>query len=130
MEIPTPSMDPGAYTAQLEDLERDALELQSALEGVRGTAESPDGLVQATTSGRGELIELILDPRIYRTADAEALAQDITKTIQEATTRAQEQVYAKARRGLFPAGTDPETVDLEFDAFLEHVRQAKGNPAP
>jgi DNA-binding protein YbaB len=124
------SIDPGAYTAGMEQLERDALELQRALDEVRGEAESADGLVHATTNGRGELIELFLDPRIYRTADAGALAADITTTIQAAVVQAQADVLQASKASLFPPGKDPAEIDLEFDALLEHVRKAKGDLAP
>lgn len=124
------SFDPGAYTAGMEQLERDALELQRALDEVRGEAESADGLVHATTNGRGELIDLFLDPRIYRTADAGALAADIMSTIQAAVVQAQADVLQASKASLFPPGKDPAEIDLEFDALLEHVRKAKGDPTP
>ncbi|MGW6282660.1 YbaB/EbfC family nucleoid-associated protein [Kribbella sp. NPDC055071] len=124
------SFDPGAYTAGMEQLERDALELQRALDEVRGEAESADGLVHATTNGRGELIDLFLDPRIYRTADAGALAADIRSTIRAAVVQAQADVLQASKASLFPAGKDPAEIDLEFDALLEHVRTAKGELTP
>jgi DNA-binding protein YbaB len=123
-------VDPGAYTAGLEALERDARALQRALQDARGVADAADGLVQATVSGRGELIELVLDPRIYRVQDSEALAADITAAIREAAGQAQEEVLAKARRLLLPPGQDPATVDLEFDPFLDHLRRARGSSTP
>jgi DNA-binding protein YbaB len=123
-------VDPGAYTAGLEALERDARELQRALQDARGVADAADGLVQATVSGRGELIELVLDPRIYRTQDSEALAADITAAIREAAGQAQEEVLAKARRLLLSPGQDPATVDPEFDPLLDHLRRARGSSTP
>jgi DNA-binding protein YbaB len=123
-------VDPGAYTAGLEALERDARELQRALQDARGVADAADGLVQATVSGRGELIELVLDPRIYRTQDSVALAADITAAIREAAGQAQEEVLAKARRLLLSSGQDPATVDPEFDPFLDHLRRARGSSTP
>jgi DNA-binding protein YbaB len=123
-------VDPGAYTAGLEALERDAHELQRALQDARGVADAADGLVQATVSGRGELIELVLDPRIYRVQDSGGLAADITAAIREAACQAQEEVLAKARRLLLSPGQDPATVDLEFDPFLDHLRRARGSSTP
>lgn len=128
--MPRGSVDPGAYTAGLEALERDARELQRALQDARGVADAADGLVQATVSGRGELIELVLDPRIYRTQDSVALAADITAAIREAAGQAQEEVLAKARRLLLSSGQDPATVDPEFDPFLDHLRRARGSSTP
>ena len=123
------SIDPGAFTAGLEELERDARQLQRVLSELRTTAESGDGLIQATVGGRGELIALELDPRIYREADSEALAADIMATIKAAATRAQEQLLTHVKK-LLPANIDPGTVDVEFDPLLAEIGRLNGRPNP
>jgi DNA-binding protein YbaB len=77
---------------QYERLRSGMDELQRRLAETRVTAESDDGLVRATVGPRGQLIELTLDPRVYREGDADALGRKITKTVQRATERSVEQV--------------------------------------
>jgi DNA-binding protein YbaB len=73
------------YESQHEQLRINLESLQQSLEEVAETAHSSDGLIAATIGARGELKELVLDPRIYRTTDATALATAITETIHAAT---------------------------------------------
>lgn len=105
------------------DLERfrdGLLEVRRKLADVRATAESDDGLVEVTVGGRGELLELALDPRVYRNTDARALADDILATVRRAAGKARDQVYALTRDSL-PPHTDPARVDLEFDPALRRL---------
>jgi DNA-binding protein YbaB len=77
--------------SDLADFERMS-ELGSAvyggLEKVRVTTDSADGLVTVVVGGRGEVLELELDPRIYHAQDARALAAKILETIQAACEEA------------------------------------------
>lgn len=52
------------------------------------TADSPDGLISATMSGRGELRDLWLDSRALRDQDSRALAAAIAATINAAAADA------------------------------------------
>ena len=97
--------------------------IQRKLAEVRATAESDDGLVNAVVGGRGEVIRLDLDPRIYRTADSDALAKAITGTIHRAVARAQAEVFTLVRPFL-PADATPKTADLDFDPFLTSLDRA------
>jgi DNA-binding protein YbaB len=86
---------------------RDGLRtVQERLEDVRVTVESDDGLIVATLGGRGELLTLDLDPRIYRTPDSRALATAITATIRRAREQVAERAAALTRHALRP-GDDP-----------------------
>ncbi|GAA4635962.1 hypothetical protein GCM10023196_083730 [Actinoallomurus vinaceus] len=51
-------------------------------------ARSEDGLVKVRALGTGEIIGLELDPRIYRTPNADELAATIVRTIQKAASGA------------------------------------------
>jgi DNA-binding protein YbaB len=96
-------------------------ELQQRLAGLRVSAHSEDGYVRATVGPRGQLVELKLDPRVYRDPDAEALARKITKTVQQATERASEQVQQMVS-GYLPAGS--ATVDfLKDNSFATLMRR-------
>jgi DNA-binding protein YbaB len=111
---------------------RDGLRtVQEWLVDVRVTAESDDGLIRVTVSGRGELLDLDLDPRIYRTPDSRALATAITATVREAKRRAAERAAVHTRRVLAPAGEPagkPAGIpgrdtggDPAFDPLLRHL---------
>ncbi len=64
------------------------------LTDVKATAWSRDGLVKASVNGRGKLIELFLDSRIFRNTDSVALARDIVDAMHRAGELAAEHVSA------------------------------------
>ena len=68
------------------------------------TAESDDGHVRATVGPRGQLVKLVLDPRVYREPSAESLASKITATVQRATTKSVEEVQ-QLLAGYLPPGS-------------------------
>lgn len=53
---------------------------------VEATATSPDGLISATVDGRGRLVDLWLDERVYRAPDSKAFSRMVIDTIQAAAT--------------------------------------------
>lgn len=67
-------------------------DMQERLAGLAVTAESPDGLVRVTVGPRGQLIDLGLDPEIYRRGDADELARTILRTVEQAVTKTTAQV--------------------------------------
>ncbi|MCT2586302.1 YbaB/EbfC family nucleoid-associated protein [Actinophytocola gossypii] len=69
-----------------------------AIAEVEASADSPDGLVTATVNGGGELVELELDPRIYREHDTRALATRIRAAVGEAHALAGQRVRAVYER--------------------------------
>lgn len=103
-----------------ERLAEDIRVLRHALEETRETADSADGLVAATVDGHGKLVELWLDPRIYRAPDTTALAATISDTIAEAVRLAEEKVFAAVAKFL-PADATAESADLRFDPFLHQL---------
>lgn len=118
-------VSPEGLTSDLEQLERDARALRKALDDVRATGEAADGLVVATVNGRGELVELTLDPRIYRAQDSDALAADVLAAVRQGASRATEEVVRAAKR-LLPESATAENTDVMFDPFLHQVGRAKG----
>ncbi|GAA2843959.1 YbaB/EbfC family nucleoid-associated protein [Crossiella cryophila] len=94
--------------------------LRAGMRDITGTADSPDGLISATVGARGELLELELNPRVYRQPDSELLAADIVETIQRAVAAAQREVFELVKEFL-PTDADPATTDLDFDPFLHSV---------
>ena len=115
-----------ALLGKLEEIERDAQRIRQAVMDSTGTAESTDGLIEATVGAHGELLDLVLDPRIYRTQDADALAAQIRAAVNEAGRDAQE----KLRRDLTPQlpRTGPGAGRLTFESLLRQFGQLDDRP--
>lgn len=112
--------------SDLDALRREVGELRTALDETRETATSDDGLITATAGGRGELVELELDPRIYREQDSTVLAAGIVETVRRAAERAQRKAIEAAGPQLLGPGADPESIDVEFEPFLRELARATG----
>ncbi|AEH07789.1 MULTISPECIES: YbaB/EbfC family nucleoid-associated protein [Protofrankia] len=70
--------------SELPNLQRRMLE-------VTGQAWSDDRMIKAVVGARGHLIELEIDPRVYRRPDSKALAATIVATVRSATEDAKRQ---------------------------------------
>lgn len=106
--------------AEYEQLAEDVRVLRRTIEATRETADSADGTVAATVDGHGVLVELWLDPRIYRSPDSAALAATITDTIRQAVRQAEERVFAAAAKFL-PDDATFETTDVRLDPLLHQL---------
>jgi DNA-binding protein YbaB len=106
--------------AEYERIGEQVRALRDGIDDVRATAYSDDGLVTAVVNGRGELLDLELDPRVYRDQDSAALAGTIRATVRKAAADACRET-ADLARGLLPAGGD---VDPLFDPAL-HVLESE-----
>ncbi|MFI7677946.1 YbaB/EbfC family nucleoid-associated protein [Actinophytocola sp. NPDC049390] len=113
-------MDERGIIAGYEQLAEDVRVLQRVIAETRETADSADGLVAATVDGHGRLVELWLDPRVYRTPDSVSLATTIADTVRAAVRQADERVFAAARKFL-PENATAETADLTLDPFLHQL---------
>lgn len=82
----------GNLRTQFEGLVERGPDLARQARGVTGSATSSDGLITATVDARGQLVQLDIDPRIYRRPDSRELADSIVETIKVAAGDAQEQV--------------------------------------
>jgi DNA-binding protein YbaB len=63
-------------------------EMQQRALAVTGTAWSSDRLVKAVVGPRGQLVDLEIDPRVYRNPNSKALAALIVATVREAVEEA------------------------------------------
>ncbi|WP_340683434.1 YbaB/EbfC family nucleoid-associated protein [Amycolatopsis coloradensis] len=111
--------------ADYERLAEDVRAMQERMAGIRATADSGDGLISVTVGGAGELIELWLDPRVYRTLDSAALAESITETVHRAAADSQEKGLAIAARFL-PEESATEGTDLRFGPLLHRLDERAG----
>ncbi len=85
MDRPRPNW--AAFGEMVGDLRRsldNVGDVQKKLLKVTGTAWSDDRLIKAVVGPRGHLIELDLDPRIYRKPNSKALSAAILSTVREA----------------------------------------------
>lgn len=101
--------------AEYERMAADVRSLRARLGEIRAGAESDDGLITAVAGGSGQLLELRLDPRIYRAPDSAGLARAITDTVNLAARRARQQGKAIAASFLCD---DTESADPVFEPLL------------
>lgn len=89
---------------------------------VQVTETSSDGLVTVTVGARGELVQLDIDPRVFRRPDARELADTITDTVHAAAAKAQDEVL-----GVFEALVPREVMQAHIagdtDAVVEDMQQ-------
>lgn len=93
---------------------------QSRMAEVRAEASSDDDLIAAVANGSGELVELRLDSRIYRTPDSARLAADITAVVHQAAELARQETFS-ILSAFLPPGARPETADLHTDPMLHEL---------
>jgi DNA-binding protein YbaB len=77
----------GAVESMIGDLRRSIGNIgtvQRRLMQVTGEAWSDDRLIKAVVGPRGQLLDLEIDPRIYRTPNSKALAASIIATVRAA----------------------------------------------
>ncbi|MEV6283160.1 YbaB/EbfC family nucleoid-associated protein [Kribbella sp. NPDC051770] len=106
---------------QLEAADRRFREYRSVSQDTTGTAHSDDGLIEATVGLYGEVREIVLDPRIYRAADATALAESLRDVINAAVADAQATAAGRLS-ALFPGGLD-DPADLAFEPLNAELRK-------
>lgn len=109
------SSDGAGLAAEYERVNEITGVLYKAMTEARVTMDSADGLVTVVTSGRGEVLELELDPRIYQSPDSRALADTILETIRAAYDKSADEslrVLAKTR----------DRADKHMRSLLDHVR--------
>lgn len=83
MERPQWSAIRGVIDDLQNTIENAAQTRQQIME-ITGTAWSDDRLIKAVVGPRGQLIELEIDPRIYRTPNSKALSATIMSTVRAA----------------------------------------------
>lgn len=116
---------PKLITMDAEEIMGQLRAAQAAIQRIEGRAESDDGLVSVRVGLGGELKGLELDPRIYRTQDAQALASAIVETAGRAMRDA-ERLGFKAMKPFLAEGAELETTDLAFDPMLTQLAKTSG----
>jgi DNA-binding protein YbaB len=86
--------DPSAIVSLVQDLNKtlsNIADTQRKMLGVTGTAWSDDRMIKAVVGPRGQLIDLEIDPRVYRRPNSKALAASILSTVRAAVEQAVQQ---------------------------------------
>jgi DNA-binding protein YbaB len=83
-----------------QQLRAGLLAVRAGLDDIEGTASNDAGTITATVGGRGNLRELVLDQRVYRDADAGALADDILATLRAAAAKAADEAFTLTTQAL------------------------------
>jgi len=94
--------------------------LHAQARAVQVTRSSDDGLVTVTVGARGELVQLDIDPRVYRRPDSRALADAIVTTVRRAAQEAQERVL-EIFAPIVPREQLKAQLDGDLDAVAEHL---------
>ncbi|MDA3647203.1 YbaB/EbfC family nucleoid-associated protein [Saccharopolyspora indica] len=100
--------------------------VQREVADIAATAESPDGLVEATVGAFGDLRELYLDPRHHRSRDAATLAANILTAVRAAEKSAARAAF-EVIAGRLPPGTNPDEADLLFGPALHELDRRLGS---
>jgi DNA-binding protein YbaB len=84
-------LDPSALLNIAQELEKtvaNMADVQKQILGVTGVAWSDDRMVKALVGPRGQLVDLEIDPRVYRRPNSKALAASIVATVRAAVEQA------------------------------------------
>jgi DNA-binding protein YbaB len=114
-----------AVVGDLQQTLDNAAQTRQQILEVTGTAWSDDRLVKAVVGPRGQLMELEIDPRVFRTPNSKALSASILSTVRAAVEDANsktKEIVDKAMPkdrglGLFGA-TDFDRMITSHDADL------------
>lgn len=88
---------------------RDQLgDAQRQVEALHATAQSEDGMVSVTVDHQGDVVDLTLNPRVYRTMDTVTLSETIVAVTRTATG----DVRQRAREIMAPL-TPPDLGDVD-----------------
>jgi DNA-binding protein YbaB len=133
-EVQVDRPDWSIVRSMIDDLQRARSNLaasQQRLLKIKGEAWSDDRMIKAVVGPRGQLIDLEIDPRVFRNPNSKALAASIMATVRMAIDDAQRQsrelrdeLIPKDLRGLTDGGRgNPDLLKLH-DADLEENRDA------
>lgn len=113
--------DWSALSAMVADLRRVTAripQIQQEMLAVTGSAWSDDGMVKAVVGPRGHLLELEIDPQVYRQPDAKALAATIVQTVRAAVEDAGQQSRELMAESL-PTDMRPEKIGgIDMSGFV------------
>ncbi|MFI6761334.1 YbaB/EbfC family nucleoid-associated protein [Micromonospora sp. NPDC050417] len=127
-----------AISGIIGDLQRtldDAAQTRQQVMEITGTAWSDDRMIKAVVGPRGQLVELEIDPRVYRTPNSKALSASILATVRAAVEDANRKTREVMERVMpktagFLGKTDFDVMMDNHDADLPQAlrkREEEGN---
>ncbi|MGH3648980.1 MAG: YbaB/EbfC family nucleoid-associated protein [Micromonosporaceae bacterium] len=99
--------------AQVRRLATDVTTVQKRMIRVTATVTSEDGLITATVGPRGHLIDLEIDPKIYRRPNSAQLARTIVETVARAVEQSANEVQ-DLLESTIPEDFSPERIGEAF----------------
>ncbi|NNE87295.1 MAG: YbaB/EbfC family nucleoid-associated protein [Silicimonas sp.] len=90
--------DMGKMMKAAQDMQTKMAELQDDLQSMTVTGESGAGLVKATSTAKGELIGLEIDPSIFNPDEKEVVEDLILAAIKDAQSKASEKSQEEMRK--------------------------------
>ncbi|BCJ32414.1 YbaB/EbfC family nucleoid-associated protein [Actinocatenispora sera] len=100
---PVDHPDWGALMSAFTDLTKQvsrAQDVQKKVFQLTATAWSPDRMVKVVVGPRGQLIDLDIDPRVYRQPNSKALARTILETSRQAIEQVAQQTEQIVNEGV------------------------------
>lgn len=121
MDIGDFGMRADSLIASVADPGQTGLELTERLTEVRGHGEAADGRVRAVANGRGEIIELAIDPRLFRRSsdDVSTLARE---AVNAALADARQRDDAQIAGAVGPLADLTQRINQDFSTMLSKVR--------
>jgi DNA-binding protein YbaB len=98
-------------------------ETQRQLSRITGTGSSADKLIRAVVGPRGQLVDLEIDPRVFRNPDSRGLADAILAAVEAAVADASTQSSAVLDRAIPPELRRNATLSEGEDRLGDLVRQ-------
>ncbi len=90
--------DMGKMMKAAQEMQGKMMELQEELARMTVTGESGAGLVKATSTAKGELVGLDIDPSIFNPDEKEVVEDLILAAIKDAQSRASEKSQEEMRK--------------------------------
>lgn len=115
-------------TELAEQKQQQAGELQGQLAGLRVTRKSGDGLLTATVTANGQLVDLRIDDRALR--NGRELAANLLNLVFQASAEASKQVQALAAPLLEDSSIDPAELGLGPTPPVVPGMPGPGGPGP
>lgn len=112
-----------ALRGVVEDLQRSLANVEQTrreMLQITGTAWSDDRLIKAVVGPRGQLVELDIDSRVYRTPNSRALSATILTTVRAAVEDANAKARGVMRRVLPKDHGSGLLGRTDLDVLLEH----------
>ncbi|WP_027931424.1 YbaB/EbfC family nucleoid-associated protein [Amycolatopsis thermoflava] len=126
MEFPADRVDP-VFQEMLEELQQATANLPAAQQRMlemTGIAWSPDRTVKVVVGPRGQLVDLEIDPRVFRKPDAAALQAMILEASAEAVAQVQAQIQELMAEHFSPAFSElQEQVQPERAGAMDYLHR-------